>query len=46
MLMENPCPGELRPSLVAISFTDPCSTILLGLEIKESECFGATDLTG
>ena len=44
--MENPCSGELGPSLPAISFTDPCSALLLGLGIEESERFGATDLTG
>jgi hypothetical protein len=44
--MENPCPGEIGPSPLAISFTDPCSTLLLGLGIEESEHFGAMDLTG
>ena len=34
--MENPCPGKLGPSLPAIFFTDPHSTLLLGLGIEES----------
>ena len=46
MLMGNPCPGESGPYLPALTFTNPHSTLLLGLGIEESEHFGATDLTG
>jgi hypothetical protein len=46
LLIGNPCPGEPRPSLHAIPFTYPHSTLSLGLGIEESEHFGATDLIG
>ena len=46
LLMGNPCPGEPGHSLSAVSFIEHCSTLLLGSGIKESEHFGATDLTG
>jgi len=46
LLMGNPCPGEPGTSLHAIPSIYPCSTISLGLEIEESEWFGATDLPG
>ena len=46
LLMGNPCPGEPGPLPPAIPFTPPYSTLLLGLGIEESECFGAMDLTG
>jgi hypothetical protein len=45
LLMGNPCPGESGPYPPALTFTNPHSTLLLGLGIKESEHFGATDLT-
>jgi hypothetical protein len=46
LLMGNPCHGESGPYLPALTFTNPHSTLLLVPVIKESEHFGATDLTG
>jgi hypothetical protein len=44
LLIGNPWPSEPRPSLPAIFSTVPYSTLLLGLGIEESECFGPTDI--
>jgi hypothetical protein len=46
LLMGNPCPGESGPYPPGLAFTNTHSTSLLGLEIEESEHFGAMDLTG
>jgi hypothetical protein len=45
LLMGNSCPGESGPYPPALTFTNPHSTLLSGLGIKESEHSGATDLT-
>ena len=46
LLMRNPCPCAMAPSLYAMPFIYHYSSPLLGPEIEESEHFGAMDLTG